>query len=762
LHLQVDQLAVVHLKKHTGDLASKLGLHLSDLGVESLTKHLLLLTGSSTAQGAHVDASTGGTAATTLREAGHGRLTRSALGHTAATSTLRRETLTATHAGNTSHGDLGHTGHRCHGDTTTAAASAHSLLSSLGELHVLLVHVGRECTRSHTGWHVHGRHLLSVRGAATTLLTRHTTGEASATTTLLAGNTGRERHLTTTTGREHHGLLTRCDEHLRDPAELLLLLLLHAELVAGLDGGLELVLADILTLSKGDVERLALDHFLVHLGDSLGGLVGVAEADETETLALTEDLLLAFDGDLVADLAVILLLVGRVILSLLLSLLSLLGLLLDLVLLLVGRALGAALGRHGIAHDLGGGDGTEGSEHVTELLVVDIVVQVLDVEVDALVLGLLLETGRLVLLAELLLTLVLLLRTADVELLTTEVGVVERINGDGGSLVLDVVDKAEAAAFALFVAGDGGGGDVTVLLEEFTEVFVRDLELDVLDINVGEVGLHLLELAHALLLGDVVADKDLLLVEQHAVDVLDSVVGGLGGLVMDESVALGVAELVLGDLAAQDVTEGGEGVVESLVVNGVVQVLDEDVALAGLAQSGVALGPHDAARLALDDGVVQLLEGLLAVLRAVVVNIGVAERATGDGVAADTDGRDLANGGEQLEEHGLGDGGVELADIERGRVLVVRGGSGGGGGDTVLGSADVGIDLSAVGVSAVLDGRGRVGDVRHDVYLCGAVSVGVYEYCGQAQVDMCRCARFAKSLGTHLDLLTSCNRRCAG
>jgi hypothetical protein len=39
----------------------------------------------------------------------------------------------------------------------------------------------------------------------------------------------------------HHGLLTRCDEHLGDVAELLLLLL-HAERVAGLDGGLRLTL----------------------------------------------------------------------------------------------------------------------------------------------------------------------------------------------------------------------------------------------------------------------------------------------------------------------------------------------------------------------------------------------------------------------------------------------------------------------------------------------------------------------------------------
>ena len=60
----------------------------------------------------------------------------------------------------------------------------------------------------------------------------------------------------------------------------------------------------------------------------------------------------------------------------------------------------------------------------------------------------------------------------------------------------------------------GGGGDVAVLLEQLAELLVGDLLLDVLDVDVGEVGLHLLELAHALLLGDVVADEDLLLVQE--------------------------------------------------------------------------------------------------------------------------------------------------------------------------------------------------------------------------------------------------------
>jgi len=66
------------------------------------------------------------------------------------------------------------------------------------------------------------------------------------------------------------------------------------------------------------------------------------------------------------------------------------------------------------------------------------------------------------------------------------------------------------------------------------------------------------------LAGDMVADVDLLVVEQHAVDGLDSVVGSLAGFVVHEAVALGVALLIGGDFAGQDISESGEGVVKGL------------------------------------------------------------------------------------------------------------------------------------------------------------------------------------------------------
>lgn len=43
VYLQANQLGVVHLQKHAGDLSSQLRLLGLDLGVERLTQHLLLL-----------------------------------------------------------------------------------------------------------------------------------------------------------------------------------------------------------------------------------------------------------------------------------------------------------------------------------------------------------------------------------------------------------------------------------------------------------------------------------------------------------------------------------------------------------------------------------------------------------------------------------------------------------------------------------------------------------------------------------------------
>jgi hypothetical protein len=62
----------------------------------------------------------------------------------------------------------------------------------------------------------------------------------------------------------------------------------------------------------------------------------------------------------------------------------------------------------------------------------------------------------------------------------------------------------------------------------------------------------------------VVADVDLLVVEEHAVDRVNGSVSSLAGLVVNESETARVAVLIGGDLAREDVAEGGERVVEGL------------------------------------------------------------------------------------------------------------------------------------------------------------------------------------------------------
>ena len=66
------------------------------------------------------------------------------------------------------------------------------------------------------------------------------------------------------------------------------------------------------------------------------------------------------------------------------------------------------------------------------------------------------------------------------------------------------------------------------------------------------------------LLGHVVPDVNLLVVQQHTVDGLDSGLCSLGGVVVNETVTLGASAFVCCDLAREYITEGGESVMKSL------------------------------------------------------------------------------------------------------------------------------------------------------------------------------------------------------
>ena len=191
---------------------------------------------------------------------------------------------------------------------------------------------------------------------------------------------------------------------------------------------------------------------------------------------------------------------------------------------------------------------------------------------------------------QLFVTLAPLLSARDEQFLALEIGIVQLVDGALGVFVVFIVDETESLVLARLVELERTRDDGTEGLEETVEFVLgggcvgagrltsviarqgkdertsdRGLTLvDVLDVNVGEMSLHLFDLAHPLLFADVVSYVDLFVVEQHAVDGLDGGVGGFGRLVMDEPVAPGTTVLVGGDLAREDVAERGKSVVEGL------------------------------------------------------------------------------------------------------------------------------------------------------------------------------------------------------
>lgn len=206
--LQAKKFSVVHLQKHTSDLAGELGLLSLDLGVQSLTKHLLLLRGRSSAKSLSVQAATN--ASLRLRD----RLGGSVLSTTAATAhlTLKRHATTAL-TETTAH-TLAH-GHTRDLATTTAATSTKALHLS----HRLRVgHAVRKATRTLDSAHgntlseVGGNLLVGTHATAALLrerreLARTSTGDTGHHHTRLRG----ESQTTTLAGGDET-LLTRAVE----------------------------------------------------------------------------------------------------------------------------------------------------------------------------------------------------------------------------------------------------------------------------------------------------------------------------------------------------------------------------------------------------------------------------------------------------------------------------------------------------------------------------------------------------------------------
>lgn len=275
---------------------------------------------------------------------------------------------------------------------------------------------------------------------ATTALTTHLTLRHNAARAhSVVGHLGET--LTTPTRAGHHTRLTRVrDEALRHGTRRVE----HAGATRVTHGGTtghvgahtastgsmllhQLETALFLRLVQVDIQRLlaARENATVHLGQSALSLFGGSEADKAEAL-----------GDA----------------------------------LLVG-------------HHADGLDLAEVGEFLSEGLFVDFIFQVLNIQVDASVLGQMFELELLVLSAQLAFALRLLLCATDVQGLVVDLVAVHLVDATNCVFVVLEVDKAELAA--LSVSGDEDGSDLAKILEHFGQTFLGHFAVEILHENVG-------------------------------------------------------------------------------------------------------------------------------------------------------------------------------------------------------------------------------------------------------------------------------------
>lgn len=258
------EFTIVHLKKHTGDFTGEVGLSLVDEGIQALSKHLLLLGG--TSSGKRLGTETGSGLSGLLGEAlglGSDRHLTSGDGASGKTKWGTNWRWSAVGSWDSS------------GWSSTLGAVGSNRV--VGAWHTWVAHLWGW----HTVWHGHAWLTTWGTGVSGSSLLHHWL------LTWVASHDGATSHAwhghAWLTGVSWHwgvsvdgGTHVAWSGHAATVSESLGLSLLHLRL--------EGLSTDVFSLSEGDVEGLGADHLAVHLLDSFGGLVGGRVAHETKVL----------------------------------------------------------------------------------------------------------------------------------------------------------------------------------------------------------------------------------------------------------------------------------------------------------------------------------------------------------------------------------------------------------------------------------------------------------------------------------------------
>ena len=269
---------------------------------------------------------------------------------------------------------------------------------------------------------------------------------------------------------------------------------------------------------------------------------------------------------------------------------------------------------------------------------------------------------------------VALLGLADVQGTAADHLTVHLADGGGGGFLGGEADKSETAHLAFGVVHELGGGDLTELLEEFLELLLVHVVIDVLHVDVAALGLvevvgggaatggstlALLEGAGGVDLLLTLGERGVLLVVQTLDDGNGLLVGAHG-----DKCELG---LVLGGIAnveAGDVAEGLKGRLDLVLGDGGLEVLEVDVGehlLFLLVALGLLDEGNDGDFFASDLHAVDTDDGLLGGFFGLKVDEAVAE-GLALLVSGDLAGEDGSEDGEGVVESTVVDGGVEVLD----------------------------------------------------------------------------------------------------